>query len=759
VVGSTPAVGHGVFRFPQAVAFSPGGSYVFVADQYSGVVQRFDRAGAWQADIGGPSSNEEVGRLGVIGGLATDQNGHLYVLDSQNDRVQVFDSASGAWRAAWGSTGAGPGRFNLGQNTGAGGIALFQTSSGDAPIVYVADQLNHRIQRFTLSRAATGDPGSPAIPNGTPAPGEPDVVPAPTPDAAWGSYGDCSAHGCSDPGDRYLLNFPQGVAVDPHADAGGLHGVYVADDDNHRVVAFTPDGTYLRQVGTFGTGDAQFRFPYDVGVDSSGSLYVADNNNHRVQKFNAADLSFLGAFGGFGPDPGELEFPRALSALADDPLGGVYVADTANNRVQGFDPAGNPTAAWGIAGRGPGYVSWPGGVAVDSAGAVYIADTFAHRIEKLSSSGDYLGQFGYVSARSGYSAPNTGNGQFDFPRGIALDPRNDNVWVADTFNNRVQVLEPGGTWLATFGGLGAGTAPGQFDHPNAIAADAAGNVYVADTMNDRVQRRDASSGQWSVLGLAGQTVTSPAAVTVGDRGVVYVGDANGLLEVDGSQATRLAPPQAVGPLDHPGGLWAVGTRLYVSDTGHNRVLRFDTDTGEWTVLGGDGLDVGSFVAPAGLATDRGEHALFVADHLNNRVQKLTFTNVPAPPSAPAPPIALPARVRDSLAPRLRLRARSRQRALRSGTVIIEVSCDETCTARASGKLTIGKRSGPRLERVRRTLAAGRVATLRLKITKRARLSIRRALRHRGRTLARVTVSVTDQAGNERIARRTIRLVG
>ena len=146
--------------------------------------------------------------------------------------------------------------------------------------------------------------------------------------------------------------------------------VLVADDDNHRVVEFLPDGTYVRQIGSYGVGAGQFRFPYHVGIDAREprQLDVADNNNHRVQAFDFATLAFQRTWGQFGTEVGDFGFTRALAAVADDPAGGVAVADTANDRVQTFAPDGAPTAAWGIAGRGPGYVTRPEGVAVDAAG-------------------------------------------------------------------------------------------------------------------------------------------------------------------------------------------------------------------------------------------------------------------------------------------------------------------------------------------------------------------------------------------------------
>ncbi len=195
------------------------------------------------------------------------------------------------------------------------------------------------------------------------------MVAVPTPTAQWGSHGGCSAGTCADPAFNDRLNYPQGVAVDPRTEH-----VLVADDDNHRVVEYLPDGAYVRQIGTYGTADGQFRFPYDVGVDARDprQLYVADNNNHRVQAFDFATLAFLRTWGQFGTEVGDFGFTRALAAVADDPAGGVAVADTGNDRVQTFDPSGGRTAAWGIAGRGPGYALSERGVltiAIERAGA------------------------------------------------------------------------------------------------------------------------------------------------------------------------------------------------------------------------------------------------------------------------------------------------------------------------------------------------------------------------------------------------------
>jgi DNA-binding beta-propeller fold protein YncE len=86
--------------------------------------------------------------------------------------------------------------------------------------------------------------------------------------------------------------------------------------------------------------------------------------------------------------------------------------------------------------------------------------------------------------QSTFGSNGTGNGQFSFPFGIAVDG-GGNIYVADAFNNRVQVFDSGGAFQSTFGSFGSGN--GQFNSPIGIAVDSGGNIYVADSDNNRVQ--------------------------------------------------------------------------------------------------------------------------------------------------------------------------------------------------------------------------------------------------------------------------------
>ena len=82
-----------MLRFPQAVAYSPGGQTVIVGDEYSARISVFGAAGDFRFTFGSRAARRENGRLGVVGGVATDRAGNVFVLDSENDRIQVFDAA------------------------------------------------------------------------------------------------------------------------------------------------------------------------------------------------------------------------------------------------------------------------------------------------------------------------------------------------------------------------------------------------------------------------------------------------------------------------------------------------------------------------------------------------------------------------------------------------------------------------------------------------------------------------------------------
>jgi DNA-binding beta-propeller fold protein YncE len=87
---------------------------------------------------------------------------------------------------------------------------------------------------------------------------------------------------------------------------------------------------------------------------------------------------------------------------------------------------------WGSQGTGNGEFVEPGGVAVGPGGNVYVANTYNHRVQYFTSTGSFLGKWG---------SRGSGNGQFVNPRNVALDANGDRVYLPDTENHRVQYFK------------------------------------------------------------------------------------------------------------------------------------------------------------------------------------------------------------------------------------------------------------------------------------------------------------------------------
>jgi DNA-binding beta-propeller fold protein YncE len=125
------------------------------------------------------------------------------------------------------------------------------------------------------------------------------------------------------------LAFPNGVAVD----ADGR--IYVTDSNNGRLLVFAPDGELLGRVAR-GAGAGNLGLPRGIAIDNQGRVFVVDSSGQGVVVYGVLDANDqqpkrLGAFMKHGLGDGEFAFP---TGVAVDDRGRVYVADTANNRIQ-----------------------------------------------------------------------------------------------------------------------------------------------------------------------------------------------------------------------------------------------------------------------------------------------------------------------------------------------------------------------------------------------------------------------------------------
>lgn len=191
---------------------------------------------------------------------------------------------------------------------------------------------------------------------------------------------------------------------------------------------------------------------------------------------------------GPGSGLGQLKAPAGLALSADGKT--IYVVDSGNLRVQRYDINGKFVGAWdGSADPALAFATQfgqgPQGIATDANGLIYVADTWNHRIVVLDAQGTVvreLGQKGVITDTADAPDPNVETGRFYGPRGVAVD--NGEIYVVDTGNERVQVFAQDGTFLRTFGG--AGNGDGKLTEPTGIAIGPDGNVWVSDSGNGRL---------------------------------------------------------------------------------------------------------------------------------------------------------------------------------------------------------------------------------------------------------------------------------
>lgn len=180
-------------------------------------------------------------------------------------------------------------------------------------------------------------------------------------------------------GDPKALTQPSGVAV-----SGDGRKIFVVDRgsvdaDDHKVIAYSPDGPELFRIGPRGSEPGKLNIPLAATVTSDGRLLILDSGNFRVQTFDLAG-NYQSSLGSVGNGLGQFSRPRSIAADHD---GNIYVSDTSFNNVQIFNRAGELLMWLGAPGMEnvPGRFGLIAGIAVDETGRLYVADQYHLKVE------------------------------------------------------------------------------------------------------------------------------------------------------------------------------------------------------------------------------------------------------------------------------------------------------------------------------------------------------------------------------------------
>jgi sugar lactone lactonase YvrE len=442
--------------------------------------------------------------------------------------------------------------------------------------------------------------------------------------------------------DTQHLYAPMGLGVDGN-------NVWIAEYEGLRALKFTSSGQFLQQIGKARIVDyynQSIRSPGEVGVDSSGNVWLAVGSTGTVLKFDAQGVlkMALGSTWNHGDANDRFDQPMGI---AFDSAGRIYISDGApdwnrhsgNHRIQVFDAQGaylSTIGTTGVSGAGNLQFDGPQRIAIYQ-NLLYVADSGNERVQILDITNPaapiYVATLGITDVNGG------DNGHFNYPSGVAVDA--NFIYVADRWNNRVQVFNrTTRAYVATLGGQW-GATNSQMDNPRDVAVDAAGNLYVSDTGNDRVQQFNQARQYVRTYGVTGVPYTTdlyhvnePRGVAVANDGSVYVVEeyGNRLIKFNASGAPQwsIGQPGVNGGWDGENNLFnqpedvaiAPSGNIFVVDTWNHRIQVF-APSGAYVrtlgVTGESGQDNAHFNGPRGVGFGP-DGSLYVADGENARVQ-------------------------------------------------------------------------------------------------------------------------------------------
>lgn len=635
-----------------AYAATDAAGNIYVSDSYYDRIFRIAPSGAvtsfagTDTGFGGDGGAPAAARFNGVSGLAVSASGDLYVCDRRNARVRKISGSAITTVAGNGSFTPAPdgSQATSGGAGSATGIAL-----DNAGNFYFSDASNHIVRKVdsagvvttvagVAGRAGFSGDGGPATaatlqgPGGIALDGQGNLYIADSGnnrvrrvnaqgriDTVVGT-GVAGETGDSGPAVSAQINVPTDVVVSRDGD------LFLTSRSGGRVRRLR--GTTISTVAGGGNGRNfpssarlfDLALPNALALTAAGDLLVLDDGRRQLYRINVAADSIQLAAGAIAAEAAGDNGPAVQSALlqpigvAVDPDGNVYVSDVVDNRIRRIAPngsittfAGNGTLGQTEGGARSAELGRPRGMALDRNRNLYVAATWGGYVRRISPNG-LVSNFAGGSA-TGFAGDNgpAASARLNAPASVAID-RDDNVYIADSANNRIRRVTPNGN-INTFAGAGTRGFAGdggpafsaQLSAPLGVAVDAQGNVFIADTGNHRVRRVD-RSGNISTVAGTGEPGTGAAQLWL-PSGLAFDAAGNLLIAMQGGGQLRA--------------LMRDGSLTVVAGTGSSG---FSGDGGRADgaqLAGMNGITVG----PDG--------SIFVVDTNNERVRKLELQRLTA----------------------------------------------------------------------------------------------------------------------------------
>jgi DNA-binding beta-propeller fold protein YncE len=245
--------------------------------------------------------------------------------------------------------------------------------------------------------------------------------------------------------------------------------------------------------------------PFGVEIDTAGRVYIADTGGGSIVVFDKVleEIRHIGASG-----RGSLVAPFDLEMVGDN----LFVSDSRLGTVQAYDPEGELVLVLGK----EGGMGRPSGIRFDPlSNRLYVVDTGMHNIRVYDAeSWEFLFTIGQ---RGG------GEAEFNFP--TTIDIKNGKLYIVDSMNFRVQILDQDGGFINMFSE--AGDAPGYLYRPKGIAATTEGFLFIVDSSFNNFQIFDEEGNVYMFVGEAGSApgyFSQPSGILYDDNSLLYVVD-------------------------------------------------------------------------------------------------------------------------------------------------------------------------------------------------------------------------------------------